>query len=205
VKKYSPLTSQEWVLLVGLSLAVWSLLDRILPTWPAVLTTIAVFVATAIVWAIAKLWSATEYRFQFISSRNGEESSHDILDARDSIFVTHFSRNVPTEKYIQLLLRKIDEEVNVTRVVPAEIDREHADYEWLKQFQGKKYYSEMAIDSRNWPFDVMIFDESKVKVLFPSNLNVDHFKRGILFNNPQVASMFIVALQRAERKGAKVS
>ena len=197
---YFPLTIQELFLIVGISSTLFSALERLhfgliysIPI-PILFATFAINIM-----ALSKIWSSNDDRIKFISSKNGKESYQDINNAKRNILVTHFSKNIPTEAYIQLLFEKMSHEVSVTRILSSQVNKNDKDYQWLLQFEGKSHYIEKTMNGANLPFDIMIFDNEKVKVLFPVSGEYDHFKEGIVFCNSKVATMFKNSLERASR------
>ena len=203
MQKIYPLTNQELMFVVGVASVVFTVLDnRIkLPLkWSVGLTLTGLFIVI-IFWSISKLWTAKDCRFKFIYSKNGHESYTDIINAKRNILVTHFSKNSPSEAYIALLLEKLDKEISITRILPKDVDTTTEEYAWLTQFDDKNHYIKIFADGKFFPFDVMIFDNKTVKVLFPQSGEHEHYKEGIQFDNPRVAAMFKAALEKVNKEG----
>jgi len=93
MKNYFPLSKQELMFLACLSSICFSVLKAVNLSlaWSAGIP-IFLFVISVIIWAIAKFWQATDWRYDIITSLDGQESRKDIIDAEKSILVTHFSK-----------------------------------------------------------------------------------------------------------------
>jgi len=88
-----------------------------------------------------------------------------IWGARESILVTHFTTEIPSEEYISAMLERLRDEVTITRVVtflpgvPKEV------YSWLNRFRTDEgttmhhHYTEREYKGAPLPFDIMVIDD----------------------------------------------
>lgn len=163
----------------------------------------ATFAVTALVaYALRgsyKLFRNSQRRVQvFDGVAPGNKSAMDYLsEARSSLVVTHSSTAVPTQAYIGLMTSKLrGGKFKVTRFLPRGVDKNEPEYTWLKQFEGLPKYEERDVETDPLPFDIFIFDEQRVLLLFPDVVQAQRFSKGIVFDNREIASSFDRALQR---------
>ncbi|MDD5214140.1 MAG: hypothetical protein PHQ03_01200 [Methylococcales bacterium] len=132
-------------------------------------------------------------QFSLVRGNEGEELFSGIRLAQKSIMMTTFSNDMPTARYIDLLLSALDRGVTVTRVIPKSIENEK--FDWLTKFKDKPLYTETITDQK-LPFDIYIFDGKTTRLYFPVDTQQDCFKDGLELVDQEVSTMFQTALQR---------
>lgn len=142
-----------------------------------------------------KIIESKDKQYSFIRGDEGKELMQSIEASERSIMLTSFSLDEPTEEYISLMLRKLEDGVTVTRVIDARLSSASKP-DWLKQFEGRKHYVERTVKNSVLPFDVYIFDDVVTKIYFPDSHDHEHFKRGVKFDNSSITSMFKTALYK---------
>ena len=195
-----PLSKEEIMFLAGLYSICFSVLKEFgISLSLSIGVAIILFFLSAVIWSLAKLWQTTDKRYKLFTNADGQELRKDIIEVKKSILVTHFSKSTPSDDYIALMLGRLNQGITITRLIPSSINKEDVDFKWLKKFEGLKYYIEKQVDGIFLPFDVIIYDDEKVEILFPISADSDHYSQGIEFNNSQVATMFRIALERIHR------
>ena len=150
------------------------------------------FIRTKLMREVYLLRNTTENRFTIDQDIEAESVVNDIRKAKSSIRVTHFSKRIPNKSYIDTMLKKIKSGIDVTRIIP----KENSDMKWLVEFNSlERRYTQKEVDS-NLQFDMLIIDENKIRLNFPSTSDSLEFKRIISFNNEEFARIFITLFDR---------
>jgi hypothetical protein len=116
----------------------------------------------------------------------------DVRNANESILATHFTAEMPDDKYLGLLQHCLDREVRITRLVYFNSQAPKADYEWLSTFSSRSKHPSCyeQIELTCWlPFNIVIIDSQTVWLFFPSHEH-DYYRNAIRIRNSSVGSMF---------------
>jgi hypothetical protein len=189
----------ELISYFGLAMGVFAILDKIgVQIFPAISISTALFFVISISISIHRLWSTRENEFKLYTEVAGNSSKIDIISAKESILMTHFTKETPSNAYIELLLDKLREGVIITRILPKNIDLSDSCNEWLSRFceyKGKGY-TEYFLDANTLPMDIAIYDEKTVKLFLPLNKDSSLLNQCISFENEKVSRMLRVSIER---------
>ena len=201
-----PITWQEVLAIFGFAGLAHTLVTKLgAGNFLQVLIPVGILVAGCIVRAQCNLWAASEFRFKPVKFKKGTGTLDCILKAEDSIFVTHFVGDVPNDSYIAAMKGKMDEGVHLTRVVPADIDRDAERNQWLNQFNGQERYTELVAGSYKLPFDIWIVDGVHTIICFPVTADATMVRRGYSFANGKLAQHIRTSLNRDSTQVPKVT
>ena len=157
----------------------------------AVIVALSMFVMILLCWSIYRIFNDDENRFKLVSMRKGDEAkgaNKRIKQTQSAIRVTHFTEARPNERYISLMLKKLDSGVRIYRLVAE--DSANGNIEWLKPFRQKKCYKEYKIRGKPIPVDFCVFDDQVVILYLPDDTHGGEFNKAIIFNNHKVALIF---------------
>ena len=115
-----------------------------------------------------------------------------VRDAKQSIICTHFTKEQPSKPYLAILKQVLESGVTMRRLINFQGDPCATEYDWLKEFEGKATYEQIAIQS-GLPFNVVIVDQQIVWIFFPLR-NAPYFRNAIWFRDSDVAELFDVML-----------
>lgn len=144
-------------------------------------------VSLIIIDGMNSLW---ESRITTGTDPDGRKSYNLITEAKESIIVTHFGSDTPTDTYISLLIEKCRQGVPLTRFINNDLDLDNEKYLWMKSFDNVPNYHLVRVPYR-MPLDIMIFDGKTIKVSFPNSASVSsRFPERCIIRNKEVARMF---------------
>ena len=124
MKDKFPLNSSELMLIIGGHLTLYSILKEFgVDLWLCISIALSSLILISIFWSIAKLWQASENRFKLITCVGGASLYKDIIEAKQSILVTHFTTEKPTDEYVSLIVGKLKSNIAVTRIIPEKLDK----------------------------------------------------------------------------------
>ncbi|MGZ5026740.1 MAG: hypothetical protein ACXWE9_05660 [Methylobacter sp.] len=187
---------KETLSLISFSFGVFGVLLTLgIDSGQSTLLTLCVFIALTALSLQIKLIESNKSKYSLLIGNSGRELYDAIKASEKTIVLTAFSKDQPTQEYIDLLLRKLEDGISVTRFVPLGAKQSN-DYSWLRSFDGKKHYVEIEAEKSELPFDTYIFDDKLTKIYFPFGIEHEHFKNGLEFNDVNVASMFKTALHK---------
>jgi len=195
---------------------------------PVLLTTIVVssiLIITILVWAyyrqthtIAKL--RTEHntledrlektKVQIIYNRNAKKTAEYINDV-NRIYLTHFQDGIPADEYIEGMLEKLENgEIEVTRIIPKDLDMTIPPHDWLNRFEkclkDKSCPYTLVETEILLPFDISVFDDKKVVVMysgFTPEGGSRHFTEALLFEHRRVVQVFLELIRWLTQQGVE--
>ena len=203
MKKIFPLEMSEMLALLGAASAIFATLrefdfDR-LESFN--ISVVATFIFGAI-FATLRIWQeiqATDnQKFKIISLSSGDDALKDILSTSESIVVTHFTEDRPTDAYIDLMTRKLNAGVWVTRYLPDNFNLSDDRNDWVNKFYDYNNYVEKRVNGHQLPFDIAIFDSTKVVLSFATNRDIRQFNKAMEITNKEVVDFFRASLEKLE-------
>ena len=189
-----PLAFGDLIVLLGIASIAYTITKELTDNPNlAVLIAANVLILSAILWAVSRIWQDTRNRFSVMDIERGKEGaevSKCCRKANKTIRVTHFGKQIPTEAHTNLLLKKLDEGIRVSRIVSKNTLKDQKVLKWLNRFKGHKNYRQYNVPFRNLPINFSIYDSKIVVLYLPSSLKGVEFNNIIRFNNRVVASFF---------------
>jgi hypothetical protein len=144
---------------------------------------------------------AEQKSYTRISTKQGDAVLELLADAEESIFVTHLTPDIYTEKYVALLLEKVFAGLIVERIVYYHPAHYPEAYEWLDRFFDENgpigRYKQFQIEGHPLlPCDVMIVDRKCVVLWL--------HEEALFFESRKMATRFLTMWERLtprEEKG----
>ena len=126
-----------------------------------------------------------------------------IRGASHSILATHFTTEIPPEEYISAMLKRLRDEVRITRIVAPLPDVRKEVYSWLNRFRTPEgttlhYYKEYKFLGTPLPFDIMVIDDEVAVQGFATYPDASMYSYVICHYDARIARSFretIEALQ----------
>jgi hypothetical protein len=188
--KIEPLERSDITFFAGLSSLLYSILDRFHVVLPLCIAFSLAFFAVGLVFVHSyRVYRLDDKRFETFEDFDATVHLNDVNNAKKLILVTHFTEKVPSQKYSRALLNRLEDGVQIVRIIPNDLDSDNPSFQWLKKFQGRRGYTEKAVRVR-LPFDVFIFDREIVTVTLPEDTAHRHFIKGIRLKNKEVVLWF---------------
>lgn len=190
MKDNLPLDSVQLFALAGGASFVFAIFDKLnTPVWLSLVCSFIFFIIGLMYWSLIIYWRNRKNRFKISSDREAENSVMHIKHANEFILVTHFSNTVPSKRYRDIMKNKIGEGVQVTRIVPIDIDKTKEEYKWLAEYENIGGYKEIQVNQKT-PFDITLVDNEKLVLYFPVGTDTDYFTKALAFENAEVATLF---------------
>ena len=170
---------------------------------PATIATVAAIFIACSVFSIHRIWVKDGIRFEIRNvgkKGNLDVSPAFIEKAEASVLATHFTAILPSAKYTNRMLEKLEDKVTVSRLVDSETAKDEDVKAWLSDFHPHDRYSEVEVEG-SFPFDFTIFDDKVVILFLPTNVDGKDFNRAIIFRNPEVAGTFRTIFERLRKNG----
>lgn len=188
--KIEPLERSDITFFAGLGSLLYSILDRFHVVLPLCIAFSLAFFAVGLVFVHSyRVYRLDDKRFDVFEDFDATFHLDDINNAKRLILVTHFSERVPSPRYLRALLNRLEDGVQIVRFIPKDIDFNNPNFQWLRDFQGRRGYIEEPVQVR-LPFDIFIFDRETVTVALPEDTANRHFIRGFRLKNKEVALWF---------------
>jgi len=150
-----------------------------------------VFAIISVCWSYYAVLVSKRDRFKIKRDINFIHFIDDIKEANENIYATHFSQIVPNSEYSKVLVQKLKEKVPITRIIPLDIKND----EWLKGCRDHDNYKEIKI-KQNLHFDILIIDNFKVRLFFPSTKDTTNYSKVVYFDNKDIAIIFSTYFDR---------
>jgi hypothetical protein len=143
------------------------------------------------------------------SAQKGEGAIELISSAERFIYVTHISREVLCEHYIDIMLDKLAQGVSVTRIIGFIPDVPLENYTWLRRFRDAEGnllpgYRESYIQGLMMQHDIAIADNRRLLLSLPAHSEIHDLPRVFETDDPDfIASynaVFTDLLIRAQKQ-----
>lgn len=188
--KIEPLERSDITFFAGLGSLLYSILDRFHVVLPLCIAFSLAFFAVGLVFVHSyRVYRLDDKRFDVFEDFDATFHLDDINNAKRLILVTHFTERVPSPRYLRALFNRLEDGVQIVRIIPKDIDFNNSNFQWLRDFQGRRGYTEETVQVR-LPFDIFIFDREIVTVALPEDTANRHFIRGFRLKNKEVALWF---------------
>jgi hypothetical protein len=188
--KIEPLERSDITFFAGLSSLLYSILDRFHIVLPLCITLSLLFFAIGLVFVHSyRVYRINDKRFEIFEYLDSTFHVKDINKAKKLIFITHFTERIPTQKYLRALHNRLEDRVEIVRIIPKNLDFNDQKFHWLKEFKNKHGYTQKVVEVR-LPFDVFIFDRETVIFIPLEDTTNRKFMRGIRLKNKEVALWF---------------
>ncbi|MFM7362119.1 MAG: hypothetical protein ACKO25_09910 [Cyanobium sp.] len=185
-----PLERSDITFFAGLSSLLYSILDRFHIVLPLCIAfSLAFFVIGLVFVHSYRVYRLDDKRFEMLEDFDATAHLNNVNNAKKLILITHFTERIPSPRYLRALLNRLDDGVQIVRIIPDGLDLSQPNFQWLRDFQGKQGYSEEVVRVR-LPFDVFVFDREIVTITLPEDTSHRQFIRGIRLKNKEVALWF---------------
>ncbi|TDF37455.1 hypothetical protein EYS14_15000 [Alteromonadaceae bacterium M269] len=182
---------------IGLSIFLFGLFSDGVSRPTLIIISISIFLLLFVLVKQIDAYGDKENQYTKVKGREGKELIKPIKAAERSIVLTTFSEDKPSPKYLKALMKKLNDNVSITRFITQELENNRP--EWLKQFDKNSMpnYEEKVIQGKALPFDVYIFDEKLTYAYFPPAGEHKLFKEGSVFHSTYMASNYRAALDKS--------
>lgn len=102
-------------------------------------------------WAIYRVAPRRNERFKMAVSHDRSHAIKLINGAKESILVTHFTRDLPSLAYTAAMLARLQKGIPIARVVSGDIAGDAEVRTWLDQFKKHPGYTEAISPSKSLP------------------------------------------------------
>jgi hypothetical protein len=201
--KRPPLNVSDVLALLGFAGLCFTLVYEGTHQYPIAIA-VAVFVAvvSAILWIQIRKWEMNENTYRWIFRTEGIPTREIVAllsAATETIRLTHYTPEVPTDTYTSAMIQRIQAGVSVVRIVDSKT-LDNADIKkWTNRFKEHRRYTQIVVPWAPQPLDFTIIDDRIVLLYLPTA--GQEYNHVMMFRSHKVARIFRNIFHTVESRG----
>lgn len=202
-EKRFPLTVTDVLALLGFAGLCFTIVYEGTQQYPKAIT-VAAFVGlvSAILWIQIRKWETNENSYRWIFRTEGIPTREIVAllsAAKETIRLTHYTPEVPTDTYTSAMIQRIQAGVSVVRVVDSKTLESAEIRKWTDRFKEHRRYTQIVVPWTPQPLDFTIIDDEIVLLYLPTA--GQEYNHVMMFRSQKVARIFRNIFHTIESRG----